>query len=140
MEYYSAIKKNTFESFSFLGKYTSVNSFIISLYHLFKVSRIESDDSFFNICLKSTILTILFIYFKISFLSLHPVLVPPEGCLLSHAGSSFAVCQLSEHTGSEVVVATYFLQIHSRILAWKIPGTEVPCGLQSTVWQRGGHD
>ena len=140
MEYYSAIKKNTFESFSFLGKYTSVNSFIISLYHLCKISRIESDDSFFNICLKSTILTILFIYFKISFISLHPVLVLPEGGPLSHAGSFFAVCQLSERTGSEVVVATYLLQIHSRILAWKIPGTEVPCGLQPMMWQRVGHD
>ena len=29
---------------------------------------------------------------------------------------------------------------HSRILAWKIPWTEEPGGLQSTVSQRSGHD
>ena len=63
------------------------------MYHLFKISKIESDGSFFNICLKSTILTILFIYFKISFISLHPVLVLPAGCPLSHARSFFAAAK-----------------------------------------------
>ena len=29
---------------------------------------------------------------------------------------------------------------HSTILAWKIPGTEEPGGLQSTGLQRVGHD
>ena len=29
---------------------------------------------------------------------------------------------------------------HSRILAWKISGTEEPDGLQSMGWQRVGHD
>ena len=29
---------------------------------------------------------------------------------------------------------------HSRILAWKIPWTEEPGGLQSMEWQRVGHD
>ena len=29
---------------------------------------------------------------------------------------------------------------HSSILAWKIPWTEEPCGLQSTGSQRVGHD
>ena len=29
---------------------------------------------------------------------------------------------------------------HSSILAWKIPWTEEPGGLQSIVWQRVGHD
>ena len=29
---------------------------------------------------------------------------------------------------------------HSRILAWRIPWTEEPGGLQSTGWQRIGHD
>ena len=29
---------------------------------------------------------------------------------------------------------------HSSILAWEIPGTEEPGGLQSTVLQRVGHD
>ena len=29
---------------------------------------------------------------------------------------------------------------HSRILAWKIPWTEEPGGLQSMGWQRAGHD
>ena len=29
---------------------------------------------------------------------------------------------------------------HSSILAWKIPRTEEPGGLQSTGWQRVGHD
>ena len=29
---------------------------------------------------------------------------------------------------------------HSRILAWKIPWTEEPAGLQSIVLQRAGHD
>ena len=29
---------------------------------------------------------------------------------------------------------------HSSILAWKIPWTEEPGGLQSTVLQRAGHD
>ena len=29
---------------------------------------------------------------------------------------------------------------HSSILAWKIPGTEEPCGLQSIVSQRAGQD
>ena len=29
---------------------------------------------------------------------------------------------------------------HSNILAWKIPGTEEPGGLQSTGSQRVGHD
>ena len=29
---------------------------------------------------------------------------------------------------------------HSSILAWKIPWTEEPGGLQSTESQRGGHD
>ena len=67
-------------------------------------------------------------------MSLHPVLVPPAGCLLSHAASFFAACQLPERTGSEVAAGTYLLQI-----AWKTPGTEVPCGLQSMVLQRVGH-
>ena len=30
--------------------------------------------------------------------------------------------------------------IHSRTMAWKIPWTEEPCGLQSTGSQRFGHD
>ena len=30
--------------------------------------------------------------------------------------------------------------IHSGILAWKIPWTEKPGRLQSTGWQRVGHD
>ena len=30
--------------------------------------------------------------------------------------------------------------LHSRILAWKIPWTKELCGLQSTVPQRAGHD
>ena len=29
---------------------------------------------------------------------------------------------------------------HSRILAWRIPWTEEPGSLQSTGWQRVGHD
>ena len=29
---------------------------------------------------------------------------------------------------------------HSSILAWKIPWTEEPGGLQSIEWQRVGHD
>ena len=29
---------------------------------------------------------------------------------------------------------------HSRILAWEIPWTEEPCGLQSMGLQRVGHD
>ena len=29
---------------------------------------------------------------------------------------------------------------HSNILAWKIPWTEEPGGLQSMGWQRVGHD
>ena len=29
---------------------------------------------------------------------------------------------------------------HSSIFAWKIPWTEEPGGLQSTGWQRVGHD
>ena len=29
---------------------------------------------------------------------------------------------------------------HSSILAWKTPWTEEPGGLQSTGWQRAGHD
>ena len=29
---------------------------------------------------------------------------------------------------------------HSNILAWKIPGTEEPSGLQPTGWQRVRHD
>ena len=29
---------------------------------------------------------------------------------------------------------------HSNILAWKIPKTEEPGGLQSMGWQRVGHD
>ena len=29
---------------------------------------------------------------------------------------------------------------HSGILAWEIPWTEEPGGLQSTGWQRVGHD
>ena len=29
---------------------------------------------------------------------------------------------------------------HSSILAWRIPWTEEPGGLQSTGWQRVGHD
>ena len=29
---------------------------------------------------------------------------------------------------------------HSRILAWRIPWTEEPGGLQSTGWQRVGHN
>ena len=29
---------------------------------------------------------------------------------------------------------------HPSILAWKIPWTEEPGGLQSTRWQREGHD
>ena len=29
---------------------------------------------------------------------------------------------------------------HSNILAWRIPWTEEPGGLQSTGWQRVGHD
>ena len=29
---------------------------------------------------------------------------------------------------------------HSRILAWEIPWTEEPCGLQSMESQRIGHD
>ena len=28
---------------------------------------------------------------------------------------------------------------HSSILAWRIPRTKEPCGLQSTGWQRVGH-
>ena len=29
---------------------------------------------------------------------------------------------------------------HSRILAWRVPWTEEPGGLQSMGWQRVGHD
>ena len=29
---------------------------------------------------------------------------------------------------------------HSSVLAWRIPGTEEPSGLQSTGSQRAGHD
>ena len=29
---------------------------------------------------------------------------------------------------------------HSSILAWRIPGTEEPCGLPSTGSHRGGHN
>ena len=29
---------------------------------------------------------------------------------------------------------------HSSILAWRIPLTEEPAGLQTMGWQRGGHD
>ena len=29
---------------------------------------------------------------------------------------------------------------HSNILAWRIPWTEEPGGLQSTGWRRAGHD
>ena len=29
---------------------------------------------------------------------------------------------------------------HSSVLAWRIPWTEEPGGLQSTGWQRAGHD
>ena len=32
------------------------------------------------------------------------------------------------------------MAMHSRILAWKIPGTEEPGGLQSMGLQRVGHD
>ena len=32
------------------------------------------------------------------------------------------------------------MAIHSSILAWRIPGTEEPGGLQSTGSQRVGHD
>ena len=32
------------------------------------------------------------------------------------------------------------MEIHSSILAWKIPWTEEPGGLQSTGLQRVGHD
>ena len=32
------------------------------------------------------------------------------------------------------------MAIHSSILAWKIPWTEEPCGLQSMGLQRVGHD
>ena len=31
-------------------------------------------------------------------------------------------------------------ETHSSILAWRIPGTEEPCGLQSTGLQRVGHN
>ena len=31
------------------------------------------------------------------------------------------------------------LTTHSRMLAWRIPRTEEPCGLQSTGSQRVGH-
>ena len=31
-------------------------------------------------------------------------------------------------------------EIHSSILAWEIPRTEEPGGLQSMGWQRVGHD
>ena len=29
---------------------------------------------------------------------------------------------------------------HSSILAWRIPWTEEPAGVQTTGWERGGHD
>jgi len=32
------------------------------------------------------------------------------------------------------------MAIHSSILAWRIPRTEEPGGLQSTGWQRVGRD
>ena len=32
------------------------------------------------------------------------------------------------------------MAIHSSILAWRIPWTEEPGGLQSIMSQRGGHD
>ena len=32
------------------------------------------------------------------------------------------------------------METHSSILAWRIPWTEEPGGLQSTGWQRVGHD
>ena len=32
------------------------------------------------------------------------------------------------------------MPIHSSALAWKIPWTEEPGGLQSMGWQRVGHD
>ena len=31
-------------------------------------------------------------------------------------------------------------QSHSSILVWETPWTEKPAGLQSTGWQRAGHD
>ena len=32
------------------------------------------------------------------------------------------------------------METHSSILAWRIPRTEEPCGLQSVGSQRAGHD
>ena len=32
------------------------------------------------------------------------------------------------------------METHSNILAWRIPWTEEPGGLQSTGWQRVGHN
>ena len=41
----------------------------------------------------------------------------------------------TEHSNAGVALAT-----HSSTLAWKIPWTEEPGGLQSMGWQRVGHD
>ena len=32
------------------------------------------------------------------------------------------------------------MKIHFRVLTWEIPWTEEPCGLQSTMSQRVGHN
>ena len=45
------------------------------------------------------------------------------------------VQSLGQEDPLEKGMATY-----SSILAWRIPQTEEPGGLQSVGWQRGGHD
>ena len=45
------------------------------------------------------------------------------------------VLSLAQENPMEKGIATYFI-----ILAWKIPWTEVPGGLQSMESQRAGHD
>ena len=59
-------------------------------------------------------------------------------------GKNLPAMQKTQETGVQSLCWQDFLEegmaTHSRILAWRIPGTEEPGGLQSVGSQRVSHD
>ena len=66
---------------------------------------------------------------------LEHILFLPSLCLTMQEKQEMQVWSLSQEDTLEKKIAT-----HSSILAWKIPWTEGPGKLQSTGWQRVGHN
>ena len=79
--------------------------------------------------------------------SVYTLSVTPSVCFIATPGGSAVRNTLAMQQTQETRIRSLGwkdplekeMTIHSNILAWRIPWTEVPCGLQSMGSQRVGH-